>query len=84
MPVAHLNSQPSLAQLEKVAADFKSEGRTLWMLSGLPSAITASAPGLRPVLLVSASDPRDLAMSLVSPTQNYGTQTLKVYGVRIP
>ena len=57
MPVAQLKTPVTRAQLEKVAADFKSEGRTLWMLSGLPSAITASAPGLRPVLLVSAERP---------------------------
>ena len=57
LPVAHLTKQITSAQLEKVATDFKHEGRTLWVLSGQPSAITASAPGLRPTLLATQSDP---------------------------
>jgi hypothetical protein len=84
MPVALLTSHVGLPELEKVAAQFKKEGRTLWILSGQPSAITDSAPGLDPALLAAQSDPRALAKTLVSPTQNYATGTLTVYGVRIP
>jgi hypothetical protein len=84
MPVAHLKTQITMAELQTVAADFKKEGRTLWMLSSEPGLITASVPGLKPVLLVHQSDPHDLATSLVSPTPGYGTESLTVYGVQIP
>ena len=74
------------AQLQQVAASFKTEGKTLWMLGATPNVIRAAAPTvtLTPALIGTAQSPRELEQSVDRPAQHYAQSELTIYGGPVP
>jgi hypothetical protein len=80
VPIAMLTRPFSAAQIQQLAADWKAEGSTLWVVGSTPALLRAAAPGLTARLLASASTPKDLEMTLNRPPSHYAAGQTEIYG----
>ncbi len=79
VPAATVAQPVSDEQLSAMAAAFRSEGKTLWVV-GNPTVIRKAYPTSRPRLIGSASSPHELAETVEHPPQHYAPATMSVYG----
>lgn len=84
VPVATMTTRFSAAQMDRLAAEWKAQGRTLWVIGADPSKVSAAAPGLHPTLLVTAYMPHELQLVIEKPPQKYGPVTASMYGTEAP
>lgn len=83
IPVAGLVTPTTKEHVQSMAAALAAEGRTLWVLGSGASTITSAVPGLAPVLIGSATSPRELAQTIARPANTYTHVPLYIYGARI-
>lgn len=83
VPVALLRPPgDSVALVNQAAKTLAAKGKTLWLLSDIPSDLEPFATGTRtPELIVNAMSTHEIAETLTSPPQHYATTALVVYSL---
>jgi hypothetical protein len=83
VPVASLTASMSAEEINRLADEWRSEGRTLWILGSTPALVSGSAPGLSPKLITVGTSPRELEFTLNRPPSHYVAGTLSIYASRV-
>jgi hypothetical protein len=83
VPVATMTHPFSAAQIQKLATEWSSQGRTLWVIGSTPAAVTGAGPGLSTVLLSRLTSPNELEATLSRPPQRYAPSVGTIYGVPV-
>jgi hypothetical protein len=83
IPVAALRGPTPPAQVEAIAADMASGGRTLWVLGYNPGDIFSVRPGLNAHLVGMAANYRELEKTITRPPDHYVHDTLIIYAARV-
>jgi hypothetical protein len=73
----------SAEELQQLAAEWKNEGRTLWVIGSTSTAVTTSAPGSSPTLAAELLSPHELEVTINRPPQRYAPASGAVYAARI-
>jgi hypothetical protein len=84
VPVTTLGGPVQGSQLAATAAAFQAEGKALWVLAATPKLISQTSPALTPVLIGSATSPRELEQRVDRAPEDYAPDTLSVYGEKVP
>jgi hypothetical protein len=82
IPTSGLAPNVTPQEVSTLAASWRSEGKTLWVL-GNPVLIRRVDPALTPVLIGTAKNPRDLEQTLDRPPQHYVQSTLTISGAPV-
>jgi hypothetical protein len=83
VPAAALVGPTTQQHLETIAASFRSEGKTLWML-GTQAGVRQADPALTPTLIGTGTSPRELEQTVDRLPQHYTSGVLTVYGAQVP
>lgn len=83
VPVATMLRPFSAAEIQHLAAEWRSAGRTLWVLGSTAPVVTASAPGSSPSLMARLISRRELELTINRPPQFYAPVDIPVFGARI-
>jgi hypothetical protein len=83
VPAASLTSAATDAQIRQIAAVWKAQGRTLWVLASSPATLLQAAPAAQPAAIATATSPRELEATVAYAPQAYTTATLPMYGAKV-
>ncbi len=83
VPVATMTRPFSAAELQQLAQEWRSTGRTLWVIGSSSALVTASAPGSAPTLVGELVSPRELEMTINRPPQHYAPVDAPIFAARI-
>ena len=83
VPVATMTRPFSAAEVQHLAEQWQSEGRTLWIIGLTPEVVKASAPGTSPAVIAVLTSPHELEMTINRPPQHYAPIKLPIYATRV-
>ena len=84
VPATKLTVALTPARRTAIAASWRAEGRTLWVLGSSPALITKSVPGVNPVFVSGAQNVHKLTESISRAATQYSSELLQVYAAQIP
>jgi hypothetical protein len=85
VPVAVLTRPQSVAELQQMARFWQASHRTLWVVASSAEAIAQAAPGVRASMIASATNPRELEMTIQRAPQSYALGTVTLFaGPAVP
>ncbi len=83
VPVATMTRPFSAAEIQHLAQQWRSAGRTLWVIGSTAPIVTASAPGSAPTVVAQLGSPRELEMTINRPPQHYAPVDAPIFAARI-
>ena len=83
VPATQLRVAVTAERLRAIAASWKQQGRTLWVIGSSPALIDKSAPGLTPALVAAAANNLELDETLSHAPTSYRTERLTVYAAQV-
>jgi hypothetical protein len=83
VPVAIMTQPFTTTEIQHLANEWRSDGRTLWVIGSTAQMVKTSAPGSTPTLVASLVSPRELEMTINRPPQHYLPISAPVYAARI-
>lgn len=80
VPAATLNHALSPAELRGLAETWAGQHRTLWVLAGSAAAVSSTAPGTTPQLIVTVRQPHELQLVVEKAPPRYSPMVASLYG----
>jgi hypothetical protein len=79
VPVAVLTRPQSSAEIHQMVRSWRANDRTVWVVGSSAEAVAESAPGVRASLVASATNPRELEMTIQRAPQSYTPSTVTLF-----